>query len=134
MPLRLALSLLSNGSSDVLVSAMTSLGSLRYQRGDEAEADRDGLKLLLARHVDPQGMVSLMQTLERKHGSEPGLVSYLSNHPRTADRVAELRALAAQPHEPSQPLLNAETWQHVRSACGTASSDDDYKQAVRGKK
>jgi predicted Zn-dependent protease len=134
MPLRLALSLLSNGSSDMVVSAMASLGSLRYQRGDEAEADRDGLKLLLARHVDPQGMVSLMQTLERKHGSEPGLVSYLSNHPRTAERVAELRVLAAQPQEPSQPLLNAETWEHVRTACSMSSGDDDYKRAVRGKK
>ena len=37
-----------------------------------------------------------MRTLEEEHGDAPQFVRYLSSHPRTADRIAELEALAKQ--------------------------------------
>ena len=60
---------------------------------------------------------SFMRTLEEEHGDAPQFVRYLSSHPRTADRIAELEALAKQSRDATQPLLDAEAWQRLRAMC-----------------
>ena len=90
---------------------------LRYRRAAEAEADREGLRLLEAARVDPSGMISFMRTLEEEHGDAPQVVRYLSSHPRTADRIAELEVLAKPGRDAAQPLLDAEAWQRLRTLC-----------------
>lgn len=120
VPLRLALSTLSGGGGvEIAAGVVGSLGALRYRRGDEAEADREGMRLLRAARVDPSGMVAFMRTLESRHESAPRLVSYLSSHPRAADRVAELEAFAQQGGFTATPLLDYAAWERVRGACET---------------
>ena len=70
------------------------LGQLQYSRRAEEEADRDGMKLLLAARVDPAGMIGFFDDLAK--GEHPRRVlRYLSTHPSPTDRIAALRALAA---------------------------------------
>jgi beta-barrel assembly-enhancing protease len=117
-PLRLALSALSGGGGmETAASIAGTLGVLRYRRADEAEADRDGLRLLEAAHVDPAGMVAFMRTLETRHGGGARLVSYLSSHPRTADRVAALEGAATRGRAKSRPVLDGAAWDRVRAMC-----------------
>jgi predicted Zn-dependent protease len=117
-PLRLALSSLSGGSGiETAATVVGTLGALRYQRADEAEADRDGLRLLEAARIDPTAMVTFMRTLDNRHEDAPRAVSYLSSHPHTADRVAALEAIATQAHTPSKPLLESAAWQRVQTMC-----------------
>ena len=112
MPLRVAL-----GDATMAATTAASLGVLRYRRADEAEADREGMRLLEAARVDQSGMISFMRTLEEEHGDAPQFVRYLSSHPRTTDRIAELEALARQGRDATQPLLDAEAWQRLRALC-----------------
>lgn len=120
MPLRLALSAVFGGSGVETAAGMVgSLGALRYRRADEVEADVGGMRMLQAARVDPSGMVAFMRTLEARHQSAPRLVSYLSSHPRTADRVAALEALARQASYEPKPLLDSATWQRIGNMCGT---------------
>jgi len=117
-PLRLALSALSGGSGlEIAVGVAGTLGALRYRRADEAEADRDGIRLLEAGRVDPSGMVAFMRTLESGREDAPRLVSYLSSHPHTADRVAALEAITARTRVESTPLLDAAAWKRVQMMC-----------------
>jgi predicted Zn-dependent protease len=118
MPLRLAISALFGGSGVEAAAGMVgSLGALRYRRADEVEADLEGMRLLNAAHVDPAGMISFMRTLETRYESAPRLASYLSSHPRTADRIAALAALAERDKYPTTPLLDSASWQKVRAVC-----------------
>ena len=118
IPIRIAVTAVAgSGGVDVATHAVGSLGALRYRRGDEAEADRDGMRLLAAARVDRMGMVTLMRRLEDTRASAPRVVSYLSSHPRPADRVAELERLARDGSYEAQPLLDAAAWQRVRSMC-----------------
>jgi predicted Zn-dependent protease len=118
-PLRLALSTLSGGSGlETAANVAGTLGVLRYRRADEAEADREGIRLLEAARVDPAGMVAFMRTLETRREDAPRLVSYLSSHPHTADRVAALQAAVAISHAESKPLLDSAAWRRVQTMCG----------------
>jgi Zn-dependent protease with chaperone function len=118
MPLRLVVSLATGGAIETAASVVVTLGSLRYMRADESEADRDAVRMLAAARIDPAAMVQFMRTLEADDAGTPRVVSYLSSHPHTSDRVATLQALAAQtPTEPT-PLLSDQEWQRVQQACG----------------
>lgn len=120
-PLRLALSALSGGSGiETAASALGTLGALSHRRGDEAEADRDGMQLLAAAHVDPREMVAFLRTLDAEHADAPKLVSYLSSHPHTADRITTLEGMIS-PVSPRTPLLDPVAWAHLRSMCSTTT-------------
>jgi predicted Zn-dependent protease len=116
VPLRFALFSVT-GSGETTASAVASLGALTFRRTDETEADREGMRLLRAAEVDPAGMISFMRTLEAEYGDAPRFVRYLSSHPRTADRIAELERLASVARYDTQPLLDEASWQRLRAIC-----------------
>jgi predicted Zn-dependent protease len=68
---------------------------LSYQRAQEEQADRAGVKFLTATGQSPKGMYDTFkrladQSLFAAHGADP----YLQSHPMPADRVAALAELA----------------------------------------
>jgi len=120
VPLRFLMTSVSGGSGvDAAASTVISLGALKYRRADEAEADREGMRLLGAAHVDASGMISFMRTMESQYGDAPTFVRYLSSHPRTADRIAGLEAFAAANRQQVTPLLDTKSWQRLRTLCET---------------
>jgi beta-barrel assembly-enhancing protease len=93
------------------------LGTLSYTRDLESEADLEGLRMLLAAEVDPQGMIAFFEMLRTKERGLPTAVRYLTTHPLAADRVESLKRLAASVPHRSRPLLSDEEWQDVRRIC-----------------
>lgn len=98
------------------------LAMLSYSRKDEAEADREGLKMLLAAGINPAGMIGFFESLQEKDagdGKVPGVMKYLSTHPDTAERIANMKAAAAsspRPPSPAFPRLDRE-WEKVKKGC-----------------
>jgi Zn-dependent protease with chaperone function len=107
-----------------LQSART-LGDLRYSRQSELEADRDGMRMLHAAAVDPAGMVSFFQAMQRQEGAPRTATRYLSTHPAAADRVPALKTLAAAlgPRPPAK-LLPGVDWNDVKKMCGAQPGSD----------
>jgi len=69
------------------------LGSLRFSRDAEREADARGFEALVERDIDPQGMVDFFGTMHRvAQGSPP---AWLSTHPASDARQQALRAMHA---------------------------------------
>ena len=131
IPLQVAITLLFGGSGvEGLASMVGSLGALGYRRDDEAEADREGMRLMHAAGLDGHAMVSFMRTLERKNASAPRLLSYVSSHPHTADRVAQLERLAAAGPAPASPAMDASVWQHVKRACGVTGPGSQLETSL----
>lgn len=121
LPMIIAATVISGGNETAgsLLGATATLGSLRYRRGDEAEADREGLGMLRAARIAPQGMIGFFGALADMEGDASALATYLSTHPRSEDRMAALRALADERPYESEPLLEDVDWQLVRAGCGT---------------
>ncbi|HYJ80881.1 MAG TPA: M48 family metallopeptidase [Longimicrobiaceae bacterium] len=67
-------------------------------REDEAEADRAAVRYLIATGVDPQGVLSLLDSLLAEERSQPGGVAseWFDTHPHTARRVVAARANIAE--------------------------------------
>lgn len=89
--------------SSVLGQAALQLTSLRFSRNDETSADAKGLDALVARQIDPQGMLDFFRTMEQTQGSQPP--AFLSTHPADRDRQAALQAkLDALPRQIFRPI------------------------------
>ena len=100
------------------ISVVATLGSYRYNRGDERAADRGGLRILREARISPDGLVAYferLQTIEEKSGGS--IPAYLSTHPSTASRVADLRALASGAQYATEPVLDAAGWAALRGTC-----------------
>ena len=92
------------------------LGQLQYSRLAEQEADREGMRLLVAARVDPAGMLAFFDELAK--GEHPRRVlRYLSTHPSPSDRIAALRALAGGGPRVPTPVLTHQQWQDLKAIC-----------------
>jgi predicted Zn-dependent protease len=77
------------------------------------------MKLLLAARVAPGGMIGFFDDLAK--GEHPRRVlRYLSTHPSPSDRIAALRALAAEPPGSPTPVLTDRQWQDLKAICNVA--------------
>jgi predicted Zn-dependent protease len=98
------------------------LGQLQYSRRAELEADTEGLALLLAARVDPDGMITFFEGLIQDKKAPRTVLKYLSTHPTTDDRVERLKALAARAGARPVKLLPDFDWSQVKQMCRTAGS------------
>jgi predicted Zn-dependent protease len=106
----------TGGLASALEAAGT-LGGLRYSRKDEAAADRDGMTMLQAARIDPAGMIDVFLVLKKEAVDVPRALTYLSNHPHTDDRIADLRRMAAQARYTPVPLLPEYPWAEMGKIC-----------------
>jgi predicted Zn-dependent protease len=117
--------LAGDASGLVALEAARALGTLHYSRQHELEADAEGLRMLVAAGIDPQGMIAFFDGLRKNAPQEEteresGFLGYLATHPGDHERVARLTALAASLRRPTQKLLPAYDWADVRTVCGKA--------------
>jgi Zn-dependent protease with chaperone function len=88
------------------------LVELRHSREAEAEADRTGLDMLAAANVSPADLAAFLERNEL--GASAGYMTFLSNHPATADRVAMIRSVRVGV---GPPVLTPEQLEALRHAC-----------------
>ncbi len=120
--MRALLSLLvgdAGGLGQALETAGT-LGELRYRRQDEETADRDGMDLIQAARIDPNGMVSFLRRLSQEESGAPRSQAYLSTHPLTGERIKQLERMAVGARYTPVPLLPGYPWREIGSRCVAA--------------
>jgi Zn-dependent protease with chaperone function len=82
------------GNSSSIINGAAYLNQLSYSRGLEAEADKTGIELLRRNHVNPIGMVKLMEDLQAQEKIQP--VGFLSTHPLTKERIKAAKKVIQQ--------------------------------------
>jgi predicted Zn-dependent protease len=98
------------------------LGSLQYSRLAEEEADREGMRLILAAGIDPVGMIAFFEGMEKEQRDGRGLLKYLSTHPPSKDRIRRLQGMVRErpPATRPLPLLPDYDWADIRHICPAA--------------
>jgi predicted Zn-dependent protease len=115
LPLQAAMSVMGGGAGSTAL--VGTLGALRYARGDESEADAEGMRLLLAAGVDPQGLISFFQTLGERAEEVPAALTYFSTHPATEERRARLMELSSAAANLPRPISLPAEWSDIRASC-----------------
>jgi predicted Zn-dependent protease len=111
------LPLMMGGGSDA-AAVLGVLGALSYARADEEEADAEGMRLIMAARIDPHGMISFFDTLERITGPGSAMLAYLSTHPATAERRSTLAAMAEAAPATALPLSTGRlAWSELVQRC-----------------
>ena len=93
-----------NGSQQTtaLAKVVKQLVTLRYDRADELESDRLGVRFMTEAGYDPQGAIQLIQILDdaRQNGQPP---AFFSTHPSPDNRVKRLQTLITQTYPQGIP-------------------------------
>ena len=76
-------------AGELLMGFVGHLGTMKFSRANEYEADEAGWELCTDAGIDPRGMISFFRKLLRLHGGS-GASSWDSTHPGTADRIVAL--------------------------------------------
>ncbi len=106
----------AQGLAGLVAGASGELAALSFSREQEEEADREGMKLLIAAGFDPQGMPTFFAKLkeeQKKKGLD--LPSFMSTHPDTDARIENLRQLIESNEEPHINPLSL-PWEQVKTA------------------
>ena len=95
---------------------------LAYSRDHEREADRAGMRILAGAALDPQGMAEFFQVLmdDNRYRSRPP--AFLSTHPLTAARIADVRGMARE-LEPEQ-VFESPDFDYVRARLAVLVADN----------
>lgn len=76
-----------------------------FSRDDEREADSLGFETMTAAGWNPNGMVTMFETLKKEGGGSSGMPQFLSTHPATDERIASARAMVESFPDPSRLRL-----------------------------
>ena len=106
----------ARGLSYGLEGAQT-LGMLRYSRQKEEEADREAVKMLIASRIDPRGLLTFFETVQKESKKSLKLPSYLSTHPDLEERIQRLKTLTANTPIPTIGLLPGYAWRDLYNIC-----------------
>lgn len=107
------------------------LGVLRYSRRNEQEADAEGMRMLIDAGIDPAGMIAFFETMKKMSGPQPQILTYLSTHPNTEDRIESLRSIAAASQQKPQKLLPHRDWKDIRNLCSASAGDNQERQDTK---
>ena len=93
------------------MGGLASLGGdlirLKFSRNHQADADREGIELLIAARIHPQGINDFLRKMAKQGPSVPG---FLSPHPASEERMVAIDALVkALPAEALAPLQDGFT-------------------------
>jgi predicted Zn-dependent protease len=106
----------ARGLSYGLEGAQT-LGMLRYTRQKEEEADRGAIQTLIASGIDPRGLSTFFETVQKESKKSLKFPSYLSTHPDLEERIQRLKALTANAPIPTIGLLPGYDWRDLHNLC-----------------
>lgn len=76
--------------ADRLLGATKELYARGLDKGDEFQADREGLNLMARAGYDPYALLAVLQKLEARTGTDSALALLLQTHPKPADRLSAL--------------------------------------------
>lgn len=106
------------------------LFELPFTRNQEEEADVNGLKLLIRANISPEGMLNFFQNLSKEENYE-SLVSLISTHPSSNDRLEKLKKLISE-SKPSEEkkLIFPVNWQDVQKKVGEHLANSPLQEGV----
>ena len=94
------------------------LGALHYGRQFEEQADAEGMRLILTAGIDPAGMISFFEMIQKEDGKTTAIPAYFSTHPSPESRFERLKILAGESRDKTFRPLAPYDWKKIQGTCG----------------
>ena len=85
-----------NGIVTVIAENAHNLNTLSYSRAFESEADEQAVYLMMQNRIDPQGIVSLFEILEKQSEHNSQFLEFVQTHPLTSHRIEKIQKMSAE--------------------------------------
>lgn len=116
------------GIGGIIAGGAGELAALSFSREQEEAADSAGLALLYKAGFDPEGLPAFFEKLSQEEEKRAvDLPSFLSTHPDTSRRVADLRATIAEKGRGDIVPLEV-NWENATADCDPVSMTDPDKK------
>ncbi|UJR82337.1 M48 family metallopeptidase [Sandaracinus amylolyticus] len=105
------------GWTALAADAATLASQSGYSRAQESEADADAVRTMIAAGLDPAALAAFFATMERP--DDAAALRWMSTHPDTAERIAQVQALA-RAERPTRVPLEHDLAALQRTLCAAA--------------
>lgn len=90
----------------------------QYSQSNELEADREGVRLMVAADFDPRGAIRMQERLARLSGNNSLTQKLLGTHPISRERLAAIQSVVAQ--YPAKDQLSSPEFLAMKTELSTA--------------
>jgi len=97
------------------------LSSTAFDRDQESEADKAAVHYMAKAGIDPEYLANFLFRLSQEKGNIPRHFEWISTHPNSQDRSAEILNLRKLETFHAKALVDSGMWEHVRRLAGTAN-------------
>lgn len=105
-----------NSGSEVLVEVMKVLTSSSFDRAQESEADRLAVEYMLKANLDPEHLANVMFRLSQEDSAMPEYLEWVSTHPDSKDRSADILKLKNESEQTEfETLATDEEWEALKT-------------------
>jgi predicted Zn-dependent protease len=104
-----------NAGDEIGQDVVRLLSSSAFDREQETEADTAAVYMLARADIDPQYMANMLFRLSQERRNVPARFEWLSTHPNSQDRAAEIIKLRNEIHFRVSPVADSTSWSNVET-------------------
>jgi predicted Zn-dependent protease len=95
---------------EILKQTAKTLSSTAFDREQESDADTTAVRYMAAAGVDPEELANFLYRLSQEKNDIPKSLEWISTHPNTSDRAAEILKLKHSASFTLRPIADSLTW------------------------
>lgn len=103
-----------NADEEIGRDMMRLLSSSAFDREQESEADSAAVRIMARANIDPQCLANMLFRLSQEKNDNSGRFEWLSTHPNSQDRAAEILKLRKKVVFHPVPIADSTSWAMVR--------------------
>lgn len=108
---------------EILKQTARTLSSTAFDREAENEADTAAVRYLAAAGIDPEHLANFLYRLSQERTDVPKSLEWLSTHPNSSDRAAEIIRLGKGMDVTPVPIADSLAWASYRRRVRDAASE-----------
>jgi predicted Zn-dependent protease len=112
-----------NTGGEILKQTARTLSSTAFDREVESQADTAALRYLVAARMDPEHFANFLYHLSQEKTDVPKSLEWLSTHPNSSDRAAEIIRLRKETPVTPEPVADSLRWADYRRRVRDAASE-----------
>jgi predicted Zn-dependent protease len=106
----------TTGDSRIANRVINLLSTTAFERKQEAEADKEGVKFLLRSHISANAFAGFMTKMSNDQPDLPEAMEWVSTHPDSKKRAETIRQLITGQSNDHQQVTDSTTWQRLKKA------------------